>query len=86
MISDKSGLASRLGWVLEETEQTLERTRQVFAEYVERGDEASLDAALEYSRETLGILDLLEAEGAYMLDRELVLFCLLYTSPSPRDS
>lgn len=73
MISDKSGLASRLGWVLEDTEHTLERTRQVFAEYVERGDEASLEAALEYSRETLGILDLLEAEGAYMLDRELVL-------------
>lgn len=73
MISDKSGLASRLGWVLEETEQTLESTRQVFAEYIERGDEASLEAALEYSRETLGILDILEAEGAYMLERELVL-------------
>ncbi|MGB0847607.1 MAG: hypothetical protein ACPGSM_12825 [Thiolinea sp.] len=73
MISDKSGLSSRLGWVLEETEHTLEKTRQAFADYSD-GDEVSfLESALEQSRETLGILDLLEAEGAYMLNREVVL-------------
>lgn len=73
MISDKSGLASRLGWVLDETEQVLEAIRQLFSDYVGRGDESVLESAIERSRETLGILDLLEAEGAYMLNRELVL-------------
>ncbi|MEZ5478769.1 MAG: hypothetical protein R3E95_15200 [Thiolinea sp.] len=73
MISDKSGLSSRLGWVLDETEQALERTRQSFADYMRTREVPFLETALEQSRETLGILDLLEAEGAYMLNREIVL-------------
>lgn len=73
MISDKSGLASRLSWVLAATEQVLEQTRGVFTEYVEHGEQASLVSTLAHSRDVLGILDLLAAEGACMLGRELVL-------------
>ena len=73
MISDKSGLSSRLGWVLAETELTLEKTRQAFADFVSNDEMSFLESALEQSRETLGILDLLDAEGAYMLNREIVL-------------
>nr|CAA6806857.1 MAG: Unknown protein [uncultured Thiotrichaceae bacterium] len=73
MISDKSGLSNRLGWVLDETEQMLEHVRRLFAGYSQDDDEAKLNQALEVSRNVLGILDVLEAEGAYMLNREMVL-------------
>lgn len=73
MISDKSGLSTRLGWVLDETEQMLERVRQLFAEYTESRDQAVLDKALTLSRDVLGVLDILETEGAHMLSREVVL-------------
>ncbi|PIE00994.1 MAG: hypothetical protein CSA79_01465 [Thiothrix nivea] len=73
MISDKSGLSSRLSWVLDETEQMLERVRQLFAEYTRQREQAVLDEVLKLSKDVLGILDILEAEGAYMLNREVVL-------------
>lgn len=73
MISDKSGLSNRLGWVLGETEQMLEQVRRLFADYSGDSDEVKLSEAIELSRSVLGILDILEAEGAYMLNRELVL-------------
>lgn len=73
MISDKSGLSNRLGWVLSETEQMLERVRRLFADYSVDNDQAKLSEAIELGRSVLGILDILEAEGAYMLSRELVL-------------
>lgn len=73
MISDKSSLASRLGWVLDETEKLLNETRQAFSTYVNETAVSSLESALGKNRDVLGILDLLEAEGAYMLCREIVL-------------
>lgn len=73
MISDKSSLASRLGWVLGETEKLLTETRQSFSLYV--GDTAlsHLETALSKARHALGVLDILDTEGAYMLGREVVL-------------
>lgn len=73
MISDKSGLSNRLGWVLDETEQMLERVRRLFSGYSQNSDREELEKALELSRNVLGVLDILEAEGAYMLTREVVL-------------
>jgi hypothetical protein len=73
MISDKSGLSNRLGWVLDETEQMLERARQLFAAYTQSKEQSELEKALGLSKDVLGILDILEAEGAYMLSREVVL-------------
>ncbi|MEZ5535108.1 MAG: hypothetical protein R3F02_05725 [Thiolinea sp.] len=73
MISDKSGLSNRLGWVLDETEQMLERVRQLFAAYTKAKEQSDLEKALSLSKDVLGILDILEAEGAYMLNREIVL-------------
>ncbi len=73
MISDKSSLSSRLGWVLDETETLLARTRAAFSSYVTEMDSGSLDVALEKGRNVLGVLDLLETEGAYMLCRESIL-------------
>ncbi|WP_020393571.1 hypothetical protein [Thiolinea disciformis] len=73
MISDKSSLASRLGWILDETTLLINQTCADFGTYVESVDTASLDEALKKSRNLLGILDVLEAEGAYMLCREIVL-------------
>ncbi|HPY39531.1 MAG TPA: hypothetical protein PLM98_03340, partial [Thiolinea sp.] len=73
MISDKSSLASRLGWVIGETEKLLAETRQSFSLYV--GDTAlsNLETAISKARHVLGVLDILDTEGAYMLGREIVL-------------
>lgn len=73
MISDKSSLASRLGWVIAETEKSLAETRQSFSLYV--GDTAlsNLETAISKARHVLGVLDILDTEGAYMLGREIVL-------------
>ncbi|MFM2319212.1 MAG: hypothetical protein RLZZ215_1833, partial [Pseudomonadota bacterium] len=73
MISDKSSLASRLGWVLGETEKLLSETRQSFSQY--EGDTAvnHLELAINKARHVLGVLDILDTEGAYMLGREVVL-------------
>lgn len=73
MISDKSSLASRLGWVFGETEKVLAETRQSFSTYV--GDTAlpSLETAIKKARDVLGVLDILDTEGAYMLGREIAL-------------
>ena len=73
MISDKSSLASRLGWVIGETEKSLAETRQSFSQYV--GDTAlsNLETAISKARHVLGVLDILDTEGAYMLGREIVL-------------
>ncbi|HPE60660.1 MAG TPA: hypothetical protein PLB10_10000 [Thiolinea sp.] len=74
MISDKSNLSSRVGWVLEETEKLLEGARQSFAAYSgNSSDSDALANAQEKARGTLGVLDLLDADGAYMLNREVVL-------------
>lgn len=73
MISNKSTLASRLGWVLGETEAALEQARQHFSTHVQDGDEAALDQVIDGMQNVLGVLDVLDTEGAYMLCRELVL-------------
>ncbi|TXH69458.1 MAG: hypothetical protein E6Q83_08500 [Thiothrix sp.] len=73
MISDKSSLASRLGWVLGETEKVLAETRQSFSTYVSETALPSLETAISKARHVLGVLDLLDTEGAYMLGREIVL-------------
>jgi len=71
MISDKSSLSSRLGWILDETEQLLENTRQFFTAYTQDQDIEQLDAALEQCRDVVGVLEVLGAEGAYKLSREI---------------
>lgn len=73
MISDKSSLASRLGWVLGETEKVLTETRQSFSTYVSDTALPSLETAIGKARHVLGVLDILDTEGAYMLGREIVL-------------
>lgn len=73
MISDKSSLASRLGWILDETSLLINKSCKHFATYAESVDTVSLDESLKEARNVLGILDVLEAEGAYMLCREIVL-------------
>ncbi|WP_298611031.1 hypothetical protein [uncultured Thiothrix sp.] len=73
MISDKSSLASRLGWVLGETEKVLAETRQSFSTYVSDTAVPSLETAISKARHVLGVLDILDTEGAYMLGREIVL-------------
>lgn len=73
MISDKSSLASRLGWVLGEAEKVLAETRQSFSTYVSDTALASLETAIGKARHVLGVIDILDTEGAYMLGREIVL-------------
>ncbi len=73
MISDKSSLSSRLGWILDETEQLLENTRQFFTAYTDEREQVQLDAAQEQYRDVVGVLDVLGAEGAYKLAREIFL-------------
>lgn len=72
MISNKSTLASRLGWVLGETEALLEQSRQHFAAHVQNADDNALAKVLDEMQNVLGVLDVLDTEGAYMLCRELV--------------
>lgn len=73
MISDKSSLASRLGWVLGETEKLLVETRQSFSLYVDDTALNHLETAISKARHVLGVLDVLDTEGAYMLGREIAL-------------
>lgn len=73
MISDKSSLASRLGWVIGETEKSLAETRQSFSLYVSDTALSNLETAISKARHVLGVLDILDTEGAYMLGREIVL-------------
>ena len=73
MISDKSSLASRLGWVLGETEKLLAETRQSFSQYVADTSVSHLELAIGKARHALGVLDILDTEGAYMLGREVAL-------------
>lgn len=73
MISDKSSLASRLGWVLGETEKLLSETRQSFSQYEGETAVNHLELAISKARHVLGVLDILDTEGAYMLGREVVL-------------
>jgi hypothetical protein len=72
MISDKSSLASRLGWIIGDLEQAIEQARQLFAQYTQSADGGELGSCREACRQIWGILDILGAEGANMLGRELV--------------
>ncbi len=73
MISDKSSLASRLGWIMSDAEQAIEKARQQFAEYAQSSDGSGLSGSREACRQIWGVLDILGADGASMLGREIVL-------------
>jgi len=72
MISDKSSLASRLGWIIGDLEQAIEQARQLFAQYTQSADGGELGTCREACRQIWGVLDVLGAQGANMLGRELV--------------
>lgn len=73
MISDKSSLASRLGWIINDIEQVIEQARRTFGQYVDSQDPNGLSASRESCRQLSGVLDLLGANGASMLGREILL-------------
>lgn len=73
MISDKSSLASRLGWIINDIEQVIEQARRSFGQYVDLQEPNGLNASRESCRQLSGILDLLGAHGASMLGREILL-------------
>ena len=72
MISDKSSLASRIGWIANETEQAIEQARQAFGRYSESSEKSELSACRETCRQLNGILDMLDASGVSMLSQEIV--------------
>lgn len=73
MISDKSSLASRLGWIIKDTELAIEQARQSFGRYTETEDKGELSASRETCRHLNGVLEILDASGVTMLSREIVL-------------
>ena len=72
MISDKSSLASRLGWIIGELEPAIEQARELFAQYTQPNDGGELSSCREACRQIWGVLDVLGADGANMLAKELV--------------
>lgn len=72
MISDKSSLASRLGWIIKDTEQAIEQARQSFGRYIEAGDKSELSASRETCRQLKGVVEILDASGVSMLCQEIV--------------
>ncbi|MEN9432603.1 MAG: hypothetical protein RLZZ422_192 [Pseudomonadota bacterium] len=73
MISNKSGLASRLSWIMEELETKVNKSQVDFSQFTKENDEAALEQAVQSWEEILGVLDVLGAEGAFMLAREITL-------------
>lgn len=72
MISDKSSLASRLGWIMADIEQATERARDAFGRYAESDDKGELSASRETCRQLKGVLEILGASGSHMLCQEIV--------------
>ncbi len=72
MISDKSSLASRIGWIAKDTEQAIEQARQSFGRYIEATDKSELSASRETCRQLNGVLEILDASGVSMLSHEIV--------------
>lgn len=72
MISDKSSLASRLGWIIGELEPAIEQARELFTQYTQPNDGGELSSCREACRQIWGVLDVLGADGANMLAKELV--------------
>jgi hypothetical protein len=72
MISDKSSLASRLGWIVKDVEQAIEQVRQGFGRYTETTEKSELSACRETCRQLNGTLEMLDASGVSMLSGELV--------------
>lgn len=72
MISDKSSLASRLGWIMADIEQATERARDAFGRYAESDDKGELSACRETCRQLKGVLEILGASGSHMLCQEIV--------------
>ncbi len=72
MISDKSSLASRLGWIIGELEPAIEHARHLFAQYCQSAEGGELSSCREACRQIWGVLDVLGAEGASVLGKELV--------------
>lgn len=76
MISDKSSLASRLGWIIGETEALIGKGQESFSLYMKDREESALENTIEAWQDILGCLDVLNAEGAYMLAREVTLLLI----------
>ena len=72
MISDKSSLASRIGWIIKDTEKAIEEARQTFGRYSETTEKSELSASRECCRQLNGTLEMLDASGVSMLSREMV--------------
>ncbi|MGB5599874.1 MAG: hypothetical protein WBM66_14225 [Thiothrix litoralis] len=72
MISDKSSLASRIGWIAKDTEQAIEQARQAFGRHIETADKSELSVSRETCRQLNGTLEMLDASGVSMLSREIV--------------
>lgn len=62
MISDKSSLASRLGWISSELDSLLATAKQTFSQYTEANDAKALEACQKAIRQVWGVLDILGAE------------------------
>jgi len=81
MISNKASLVTRLGWVIKDIEQLIAQARTAFDNYIQNETSKHSDdeykAALQESSELMeqiqGSLDLVGADGALMLAREMSL-------------
>ncbi|WP_139282116.1 hypothetical protein [Thiothrix caldifontis] len=66
-------MASRLGWIVKDTEQAIEQARQSFGRYIEAVDKSELSSSRETCRHLNGVLEILDASGVSMLSREILL-------------
>lgn len=72
MISDKSSLASRLGWIMGDIGQAIEQARLSFEQFAISDEGSDLSACRENFRQVNGVLDILGADGAHMFSQEIL--------------
>ena len=73
MISNKASLVTRLGWVIKEVEQVIEQAKLAFNNYIQDESKTALVECSEQVESVHGSLDLVGADGAAMLAREIAL-------------
>ncbi|WGZ94707.1 MAG: hypothetical protein QJT81_01570 [Candidatus Thiothrix putei] len=66
-------MASRLGWIVKDTELAIEQARQSFGRYIDSADKSELSSSRETCRHLNGVLEILDASGVSMLSREILL-------------